>query len=211
MCSLRTESNRIVEEEVYGSCAQYEGSFGIELIADKAEFTDDQCVNVIVVNEGIDLPSEANVECLKLGLVDYDLKDGNQKDRRKRMKPGEKSWIHHVISKHPGAATFLFIDFFILLATATLIVVQAYQFGKLNCVDFVFGVNINSGVLNSNSSNVGHECRPDGVALNVDGSESSGIVGRSGIDEFKKVNNFTAMADSHLVNSMSFLNLGSKG
>ncbi|KAI3512835.1 hypothetical protein L1887_20155 [Cichorium endivia] len=53
--------------------------------------------------------------------------------------------------------------------------------------------------------------RPDGVALNVDVSESSGTVGRSGIDEFKKVNNFTAMADSHLVNSMSFLNLGSKG
>ncbi|KAI3691161.1 hypothetical protein L2E82_49380 [Cichorium intybus] len=53
---------------------------GIELIADKAEFTDDQCVNVIVVNEGIDLPSEANAECLKLGLVDYVLKNGNQKD-----------------------------------------------------------------------------------------------------------------------------------
>ncbi|KAI3514411.1 hypothetical protein L1887_12792 [Cichorium endivia] len=87
----------------------------------------------------------------------------------------------------------------------------ADKFGKPNGVDFVFGVNINNGVLNSNSSNIGHECRPDGVALNVDGSESSGTAGRSGIDEFKKVNNFTTMADSHLVNSMSFLNLGSKG
>ncbi|KAI3763548.1 hypothetical protein L2E82_13472 [Cichorium intybus] len=60
--------------------AHYEGSFGIELIVDKAEFTDDQCVNVIVVNECIDLPSEANAECLKLGLVDYVLKHGNQID-----------------------------------------------------------------------------------------------------------------------------------
>ncbi|KAI3737831.1 hypothetical protein L2E82_27844 [Cichorium intybus] len=55
----------------------------------------------------------------------------------------------------------------------------ADKFGKHNGVDFVFGVNINNGVLNSNSSNIGHECRPDSVALNVDGSESSGTVGRS--------------------------------
>ncbi|KAI3497694.1 hypothetical protein L1887_33176 [Cichorium endivia] len=60
--------------------AHYEDSFGIELIVDKAEFTDDQCVNVIVVNECIDLPSEANAEYLKLGLVDYVLKHGNQID-----------------------------------------------------------------------------------------------------------------------------------
>ncbi|KAI3749533.1 hypothetical protein L2E82_20147 [Cichorium intybus] len=53
---------------------------GIELIVDKADFTDDQCVNVIVVNEGIDLPSEANDGCSKLGLVDYVLKNDNQKD-----------------------------------------------------------------------------------------------------------------------------------
>ncbi|KAI3752542.1 hypothetical protein L2E82_24576 [Cichorium intybus] len=60
MCSLRTESNRIVEEEVYGReiltvlnmkvpvLNMKVPKVGIELIADKAEFTDDQCVNVIV-------------------------------------------------------------------------------------------------------------------------------------------------------------------
>lgn len=71
----------------------------------------------------------------------------------------------------------------------------ANKFGKLNGVDFVFGANMNNGVMNPNSSNVG----PDET------------VGRSGIDEFMKVNNDTAKADAHLVNSMSGLNLGKRG
>lgn len=53
---------------------------GIELIVNKAEFPKHQCANVIVANECIDLPSEANAECLKSGLVDYVLKHWNKKD-----------------------------------------------------------------------------------------------------------------------------------
>ncbi|CAH1417224.1 unnamed protein product [Lactuca virosa] len=53
---------------------------GIELIVDKVEFPEHQCANVIVANECIDSPSEANAECLKSGLVDYVLKHGNKKD-----------------------------------------------------------------------------------------------------------------------------------
>ncbi|XP_052626106.1 type 2 DNA topoisomerase 6 subunit B-like [Lactuca sativa] len=53
---------------------------GIELIVDKGEFPEHQCANVIVANECIDLPSEANAECLKSGLVDYVLKHWNKKD-----------------------------------------------------------------------------------------------------------------------------------
>ncbi|CAI9294455.1 unnamed protein product [Lactuca saligna] len=41
-----------------------------------------------------------------------------------------ESWIHHVIFKQPGAATFLFIDFFILIAAGTLIIIQAYQISR---------------------------------------------------------------------------------
>ncbi|KAI3746906.1 hypothetical protein L6452_09348 [Arctium lappa] len=75
----------------------------------------------------------------------------------------------------------------------------ANKFGKLNGVDFVFSANMNNGVMNSNSSNVGHEYRP------------SEIVGGSGIDGFMKVNSNTTKVDSHLVNSMSGLNLGTRG
>ncbi|XP_071697138.1 probable protein S-acyltransferase 23 isoform X1 [Rutidosis leptorrhynchoides] len=39
----------------------------------------------------------------------------------------QESWIFHVVFQHPGAAAFLFIDAFILLAAGTLISVQAYQ------------------------------------------------------------------------------------
>ncbi|KAI3720320.1 hypothetical protein L6452_21236 [Arctium lappa] len=53
---------------------------GIELILEKGNFPEHQSVNVIVANECIDLPSEANAVCLKSGLVDYVLKHGNQKD-----------------------------------------------------------------------------------------------------------------------------------
>ncbi|XP_023739901.1 uncharacterized protein LOC111888018 isoform X1 [Lactuca sativa] len=85
------------------------------------------------------------------------------------------------------------------------------KFGKLNGVDILFGANMNNGVLNSNSSNIGHEHGREGVGLHLDDSESSGTVRSSGIDGFMKVNNFKTMPDFHLVNSMSFLNLGSKG
>ncbi|KAL4571734.1 hypothetical protein LXL04_018499 [Taraxacum kok-saghyz] len=86
----------------------------------------------------------------------------------------------------------------------------ANKIGKLNGMDFVFGMKLNNGVGNSSSSNIGHESGPDGVAFHVSDSESSGAVGRSGINEFMKVKNFTTMADSHLVDSMTCLNLGSK-
>lgn len=75
----------------------------------------------------------------------------------------------------------------------------ANKFGKLNGVDFVFGANMNNGVMNSNSSNVGHGYGPNET------------VGGSGIDGFTKVNSNTTKADSHLVNSMSGLNLGTRG
>ncbi|KAI3772670.1 hypothetical protein L6452_03861 [Arctium lappa] len=75
----------------------------------------------------------------------------------------------------------------------------ANKFGKLNGVDFVFGANMNNGVMNSNSSNVGHAYRPGET------------VGGSGIDGFMKVNRNTTKADSDLVNSMSGLNLGTRG
>ncbi|KAI7732839.1 hypothetical protein M8C21_022167 [Ambrosia artemisiifolia] len=42
----------------------------------------------------------------------------------------EESWIHHVVFQHPGAAAFLFIDLFILLAAGTLFLIQAYQIGR---------------------------------------------------------------------------------
>nr|GEY38313.1 probable protein S-acyltransferase 23 [Tanacetum cinerariifolium] len=42
----------------------------------------------------------------------------------------EELWIMHVIFHNTGAAVFLFIDFFILLACGTLITVQAYQIGR---------------------------------------------------------------------------------
>ncbi|MFS8029237.1 putative Type 2 DNA topoisomerase 6 subunit B-like protein [Helianthus anomalus] len=53
---------------------------GIELIVDKGKFIEHQCVNAIVANECIDLPSEENDACLKPGLMDYALKHGNQKN-----------------------------------------------------------------------------------------------------------------------------------
>ncbi|PWA53209.1 hypothetical protein CTI12_AA447040 [Artemisia annua] len=53
---------------------------GIELIVDKGELSEQPSVNVIVVNECIDLPSEENAECLKSGIMDYVLKHGNQFD-----------------------------------------------------------------------------------------------------------------------------------
>ncbi|KAM0009153.1 putative Type 2 DNA topoisomerase 6 subunit B-like protein [Helianthus debilis subsp. tardiflorus] len=53
---------------------------GIELIVDKGKFAEHQCVNAIVANECIDLPSEENDACLKPGLMDYALKHGNQKN-----------------------------------------------------------------------------------------------------------------------------------
>nr|KAJ0210107.1 hypothetical protein LSAT_V11C400159400 [Lactuca sativa] len=58
----------------------FQKKVGIELIVDKGEFPEHQCANVIVANECIDLPSEANAECLKSGLVDYVLKHWNKKD-----------------------------------------------------------------------------------------------------------------------------------
>ncbi|KAI3786261.1 hypothetical protein L1987_39822 [Smallanthus sonchifolius] len=42
----------------------------------------------------------------------------------------EESWIHHVVFQHPGAAAFLFFDFFILLAAGTLFLIQAYQISR---------------------------------------------------------------------------------
>ncbi|GJW17375.1 probable protein S-acyltransferase 23 [Tanacetum coccineum] len=42
----------------------------------------------------------------------------------------EELWIMHVIFHNTGAAVFLFIDFFILLACGTLMTVQAYQIGR---------------------------------------------------------------------------------
>ncbi|PWA53990.1 hypothetical protein CTI12_AA440530 [Artemisia annua] len=54
---------------------------GIELIVDKGE-PEQQSVNVIVVNECIDLPSEENSQCLKSGIMEYVLKHGNQFDSR---------------------------------------------------------------------------------------------------------------------------------
>ncbi|KAI3795974.1 hypothetical protein L1987_38635 [Smallanthus sonchifolius] len=53
---------------------------GIELIVDKGNFTEHQCINAIVGNECIDLPSEENDACFKSSLVDYALKHGNQKE-----------------------------------------------------------------------------------------------------------------------------------
>nr|GEW80963.1 type 2 DNA topoisomerase 6 subunit B-like [Tanacetum cinerariifolium] len=53
---------------------------GIELIVDKGGFPEQQSVNVVVVNECIDLPSEENAACLQAGAVDYVLKHGNQVD-----------------------------------------------------------------------------------------------------------------------------------
>lgn len=53
---------------------------GIELIVDKGTFTEHQCVNAIVANDCIELPSEDNNALFKLGLVDYVLKHGNQKE-----------------------------------------------------------------------------------------------------------------------------------
>ncbi|KAK1425873.1 hypothetical protein QVD17_21235 [Tagetes erecta] len=69
---------------------------GIELIVDKGTFTEHQCVNAIVANDCIDLPSEENNAWFKLGLVDYVLKHGNQKEcvcyscfpTRERLKTG---------------------------------------------------------------------------------------------------------------------------
>ncbi|KAI3795971.1 hypothetical protein L1987_38632 [Smallanthus sonchifolius] len=64
--------------------AHYEDScnlkIGIELIVDKGNFTEHQCINAIVGNECIDLPSEENDACFKSSLVDYALKHGNQKE-----------------------------------------------------------------------------------------------------------------------------------
>lgn len=63
-----------------------------------------------------------------------------------------ESWIHHVIFKQPGAATFLFIDFFILIAAGTLIIIQAYQVifllyprvKKPNCEILLKGIVVNT-------------------------------------------------------------------
>ena len=41
---------------------------GIELLVNKGELSEQQSVNVIVVNECIDLPSEENAEFLKSGM-----------------------------------------------------------------------------------------------------------------------------------------------
>ncbi|KAJ9548138.1 hypothetical protein OSB04_020681 [Centaurea solstitialis] len=73
------------------------------------------------------------------------------------------------------------------------------EFGKVNGVDFVFGAKMNNGVRTSDSSKFGHGYGPEET------------VGRSGIDGFTKVNGNTAEADSHLVNSMFGLNLGTRG
>ncbi|KAI3744628.1 hypothetical protein L1987_57715 [Smallanthus sonchifolius] len=53
---------------------------GIELIVDKGKFSEHQCINNIVGNEFIDLPSEENDAYFKLSLADYALKHGNQKE-----------------------------------------------------------------------------------------------------------------------------------
>ena len=53
---------------------------GIEVIVDKGELSEQPSVNVIVVNECIDLPSQENAESLKSGIMDYVLKHGNQFD-----------------------------------------------------------------------------------------------------------------------------------
>ncbi|KAL8236678.1 hypothetical protein R6Q59_017759 [Mikania micrantha] len=84
----------------------------------------------------------------------------------------------------------------------------AGEFGKLNGLDFVFGANMNNGVINSNRNEFVHEYVPDGVGLRVDECESNGTEGTLGMDGFMRVNNFTTKADSVLVNSMSGLNLG---
>ncbi|GAA0186862.1 protein modifying enzyme [Lithospermum erythrorhizon] len=42
----------------------------------------------------------------------------------------EETWIQHVASEHPGVVAFLLIDAFILLAAATLLIVQAWQVAR---------------------------------------------------------------------------------
>ncbi|KAI3801303.1 hypothetical protein L1987_29407 [Smallanthus sonchifolius] len=84
----------------------------------------------------------------------------------------------------------------------------AEKFGKFNGLDFVFGANVNNGVVKPNSSNFGYGYGPDGVGLCVDEGESNGTEGTSGIDGFIKVNDVTTEADSLLAKSISGLNLG---
>ncbi|CAI9297654.1 unnamed protein product [Lactuca saligna] len=83
------------------------------------------------------------------------------------------------------------------------------KFGKLNGVDIVFGANMNNGVLNSNSSNIGHEHGREGVGLHVDDSESSGRVRSSGPGEAApSMNSNLKTEKNNTSDSIKFENLG---
>ncbi|XP_071697158.1 uncharacterized protein [Rutidosis leptorrhynchoides] len=77
------------------------------------------------------------------------------------------------------------------------------KFEKFNGVDFVFGAKMSNGGMNKNASNFKHGCGPD--------TEIGETMGRSGVDGFVKVNKFTSEVESRLVDSISGLNLGTRG
>ncbi|CAH1432183.1 unnamed protein product [Lactuca virosa] len=83
------------------------------------------------------------------------------------------------------------------------------KFGKLNGVDIVFGANMNNGVLNSNSSNIGHEHGREGVGLHVDDSEPSGTVRSSGSGEAApSMNSNLKTEENNTSDSIKFENPG---